>query len=324
MSTIYLMEHGMKVSKDGGRFIITKADGNVVEIPSGYIDCLVVGGNVQLSNSVILELLRNNKSIIYLERDGSILGTLGSGKQKARIYVKQLEAYNHKEARVDIARMVLEEKLKSQRNLLYSYNKRLQDIDIKKAVSKLSGLLKALSKQESVAGLMGVEGLAARTYFECFKIIIGNNSFVWEGRRKHRAPDPINCMLSFAYYLLEKDVRISLAEYGMLTEIGFLHELDYRKDSLVYDIMEPFRAQLADRVVLKAVNLKMFSDEDFIVERGACVFTEQARKRFIALYEESAGSFGEEQKSARKNIAGFIRRLLDMIRRDCEESVTPA
>lgn len=315
MSTIYLLEDGTKISKDGGRFVITKHDGQKTVFPSGYAECIVVLGKVQITYDVIAEILRDNRSIIYLNRDGSILGKLGTQNVQGRVYLTQLEAYNDHESRITLARRIVCEKIKEQKNLLNSYNKRLQSQEIDKTVRKLAALIKLVDKQQNINKLMGIEGLAARTYFECFTIICNQSVFTWSGRKKRPAPDPINCMLSYAYTLLEKDVRIALAEYCLLPEIGFLHSLDFRKDSLVYDLMEPFRPALADRVVLKAINRKQFTEDDFIVNDNRCYFRDEARRKFIQIYEEEAGAFDTDNDDFRTKIKVFIRKMVAELRK---------
>lgn len=315
MSTIYLLEDGTKISKDGGKFIITKHDGQKTEFPSGYAECIVVLGKAQITYDVIVEILRDNRSIIYLNRDGSILGTLGSKDVQGRVYLSQLEAYNNPERRITLARKIVGEKIKEQKNLLNSYNKRLLSQELDKTARKLVALIKLVDKQQNINKLMGIEGLAARTYFECFAIISNKSVFSWNGRKKNPAPDPINCMLSYAYTLLEKDVRIALAEYCLLPEIGFLHNLNFRKDSLVYDLMEPFRPALADRVVLKAINRKQFTEDDFIINDNRCYFSDEARRRFIQIYEEEAGEFDNDNRDFRTKIKEFVRKMVAELRK---------
>ena len=66
---------------------------------------------------------------------------------------------------------------------------------------KVSDRSPAISKAPTIDSLMGSEGSTARTYFEGFgKMILGG--FVFKGRRKHPAPDPVNALLSFGYTLI--------------------------------------------------------------------------------------------------------------------------
>lgn len=312
MCTLYLTEHGSKVSKSGGKFVITKPDKEIVEVPSGYIECILVMGRIQLTTDVITEMLREGKSIVYLNRYGEVVGKTTGLCHETELCLHQLEAYTNGERRFAIARKLVEDKLEAQRSLLRYYNKRLHSDKIAENAANIAELCDMKENGRSVLALMGIEGYAARLYYECFREIIRNEDFVWEGRRKFPAPDPVNSMLSYAYTLLEKDVRVYLAEINnLLLSIGFLHETNFRKDSLVYDLMEPFRAEV-DRYVLKCINLKEYRSEDFSVAEGRCYFSEAARKRFIAGYEEFAGSY--DGTGLRDCIKRYVKDILELIR----------
>ena len=44
---------------------------------------------------------------------------------------------------------------------------------------------------------------------------------------------------------------------GLDPYLGFLHQVDYGRPSLALDLIEPFRHPVADRLVLKLVNLRV-------------------------------------------------------------------
>ena len=57
--------------------------------------------------------------------------------------------------------------------------------------------------------------------------------------------------------------------------------------SLALDLMEEFRAVLADRLALSLVNLKQIEAEDFVkTESGAVVMKDEARKTVLAAWQK--------------------------------------
>lgn len=157
---------------------------------------------------------------------------------------------------------------------------------MEKTITELKSLAKAANNTLNIKKLMGIEGIAAKKYFDAYKILLAKNEIVWQGRNKRPATDPINSMLSFGYSLLEKDVRRAISSVGLNSSIGFLHEIDYRKESLVYDIMEVFRPLIVDRLVLKLTKLGSFTKNDFIYNDNSCLFNDESRKMFIMMYEQ--------------------------------------
>lgn len=294
MSTIYLTEAGMEVTKDGGSIVFTNIDGKRTELPSNYVTALVVMSKVQISHNVMLELLRNDGKVIYLDKYGKVLGKVTNNEGSGRALVNQVEAYRDEAKRLSLAKYIVAKKIDGEIKLLEYINKRIKSEEISKAFKKLKLFKNLVDKQKDEEQLMGIEGMCARIYFGCFSLLIKNNAFSWQGRKKHPAPDPVNALLSYTYALVEKDIRIALADTDLALSVGYLHSLDNRKDSLVYDLLEIFRASVADKFVLRFINLQMAHSEDFVQENGRCFMSKELLKKFIAAYEDYAGDFNKE------------------------------
>lgn len=315
MSDIYLNQHGIEVSKDGGRLTIKSKDGQVKYVPLSYADCLIVTASVQITYAAIMAVLANKGSIIYIDNNGDIAGELGQKMGKSRQLVRQLQCYSDVSKRQEIAADIVKKKILAQRNILSIKNKSLQNSAIKSVIGKLSALAKLAEGSKSIEKLMGIEGVAAKAYFDTFAILLSGSAFKWNGRHKRPATDPVNAMLSFGYSMLEKDVRRAISTAGLASAIGFLHELNYRKDSLVYDLMEIFRPTIIDKLVLRCISLKMFAESDFVISDGKCLFEEDAKKRFIAEYENYVGQDDDDiEMSKRKLIILEAKGLVNKMR----------
>jgi len=96
----------------------------------------------------------------------------------------------------------------------------------------------------------------------------------------------VNCLLSFAYALLAKDCFSAVCTVGFDPYLGFYHAGRYGRPSLALDLMEEFRAVIADSVVLMLVNNRVVTPDDFLVWREACQLTADGRKKFFTTYEQ--------------------------------------
>jgi len=74
----------------------------------------------------------------------------------------------------------------------------------------------------------------------------------------------VNLTLNHAYGVLGGECRTSINTVGLEPSVGFLHETsDYQtKQSLVYDLQEPFR-WIADVTVMEAFESRMLDLPDF-------------------------------------------------------------
>jgi CRISPR-associated protein Cas1 len=154
----------------------------------------------------------------------------------------------------------------------------------------MADLLNRLDRIADPAVLLGTEGQAAALYFAQFhrmlKTPTPGRSFDFKTRNRRPPRDPVNALLSFAYALLVKDCFSALCAVGFDPYLGFYHAGRHGKPSLALDLMEEFRAIIADSVVLTLINNGCLSPKDFLVWREACQLTEDGRKRFFQAYEQ--------------------------------------
>ncbi|MDO4178151.1 MAG: CRISPR-associated endonuclease Cas1 [Phascolarctobacterium sp.] len=312
MTTIYMTEHGVHVNKEGGTIAFKKKDGNATCLPSDYVSVLVVMANVQISHAVIVEVLRNNGRIVYLDKYGKIMGALDNRHVSGRNLLTQLDAYRDADRRLEIAKYILKEKISDEIKFLSYLNKRFKNEEITQVIGKLNIFKNKCDAQTDIASLMGIEGICAKNYFGCFQYIIKHKDFVWTGRKKHPPKDTVNALLSYTYVLVEKDVRAALAETELALDIGYLHAADCRKDSLVYDILELFRAGVADKFVLRCINLRIANAGDFTCEEEGCLMSRVFLKKFVAAYEDYVGDFNDSD-SIRYGILQTVRKIKKMI-----------
>jgi len=141
----------------------------------------------------------------------------------------------------------------------------------------------------SLDELLGIEGNAARRYFSVFGHLISAQSDLPPLTARTRRPptDPLNALLSFAYGLLRGLVHGAAETTGLDPHLGFLHGIRPAKPALVLDLMEEFRAPLADRFVLSLVNRRQITSKDFdALPGGAIHLSEDGRKTVLTAWQE--------------------------------------
>ena len=103
-------------------------------------------------------------------------------------------------------------------------------------------------------------------------------SFDFTTRNRRPPRDPVNALLSFAYALLAKDCFSAACTVGFDPYQGFYHAGRHGRPSLALDLMEEFRAVIADSVVLNLINNGMLTPADFLTWRDACQLTDEGRE----------------------------------------------
>jgi CRISPR-associated protein Cas1 len=106
---------------------------------------------------------------------------------------------------------------------------------------------------------------------------------------QNNASDPFNAALNFGYGFLEAECRMAINAVGLEPAVGFLHDFsDYQtKESLVYDLQEPFR-WLVDLSVIQAFESGTLNLHDFFFtgDDYRYRFEAGAKHRFIGVLRE--------------------------------------
>jgi CRISPR-associated protein Cas1 len=163
-----------------------------------------------------------------------------------------------------------------------------------------SNLTELKSPIRNVEQLMLIEAHAASTYFQAWRGI----PIMWKGTKRHAIPPqwntigvrpsffsgsnrhathPVNSLMNYAYRALESQVLIAIISNGLDPAVGYLHSSRYRKNALVYDLMEPLRPQV-DRSILRFVMTTTFTPKDFLLsQNGKCRLHPQLARRVVEL-----------------------------------------
>lgn len=144
--------------------------------------------------------------------------------------------------------------------------------------------MKELPECDSFDRMRGLEGLAARDYFDCWDELILNQKefFSFSGRNKRPPLDGVNALLSLTYTMLTNDVAAACDAAGLDPYVGINHVLRPGRKSMALDLVEELRPVIADRFVLSLINKKVICEEDFnIKENGAYLLNEKGKKKFF-------------------------------------------
>ena len=108
-----------------------------------------------------------------------------------------------------------------------------------------------------------------------------------EGRLSWGPPaDPPNAVLSYAYTILGGEMTCHLHAIGLDPVIGFFHEPVDRRPALALDLIEPFRAPVADALALDLFSHGQLQPGEHFESRDGGVFLNvDGRKRFHVAFE---------------------------------------
>lgn len=172
---------------------------------------------------------------------------------------------------------------------LRDHGERIDAERFRHAIDILKEQLPRAAAETDLDELRGIEGVAAKAYFDVFDDMLLRNKevFFFHGRTRRPPLDRVNAMLSFAYALLASDCASALESVGLDAYVGLMHRDRPGRRSLALDLMEELRPCVADRFVLTLVNNRRVEPSDFEESAsGAVMLTDSARKTFLKAWQE--------------------------------------
>jgi CRISPR-associated protein Cas1 len=297
-AVLYLQEPGSHVGKRSEHLIVRKDGQELNRIPLHAVRQVVVTSGVQISTQALETLASNGIPVAFVTGYGRFIATLAPAPAKnVSLREAQFRRFADPGEALALAREVVRAKLTNQRTLLMRCLRSRPDDDEdasrgsdEPAARGLADLLARLDRAASVETLLGLEGQGAALYFGEFNRFLKaqppGRGFDFQSRNRRPPRDPVNALLSFAYAMLVKDCFSALCIVGFDPYRGFFHVGRHGRPSLALDLMEEFRAVIADSVVLTLINNRVVDPGDFVTWREACQLTEEGRKKFFAAYEQ--------------------------------------
>lgn len=280
---LYVVEQGASIGKDGERLMVRPRGSDPIPVRLIDVSHVAIYGNVQISAQAIRSLAEEEIPIFHHTFGGWLAAiTTGLGHKNVELRSRQHRLADDQVASLRFARTIVSAKVRNQRVLL----RRNARHDVARALDELGRLAAAATRAESTDLLLGIEGLAARTYFGSFgQLLRRAPGFQFEFRNRRPPTDPVNALLSFLYSLLVKECLAALLSAGLDPYRGFYHRLRYGRPSLALDLAEEFRPIVADSVVLSMLNNRMLDESAFIQRGPACSLTTAGRRSVINAFE---------------------------------------
>jgi|Deesub1362A_J573_1020465.scaffolds.fasta_scaffold00838_2 CRISPR-associated protein Cas1 len=287
---------GKSIGIDQGQVVVKERKGKTM---SAVYRCLpselrqvVITGKGSISTEAMRVLAQHGVDIVLLDGRGRVIAhILPPEMRTVSTRREQYKAYENEKG-AQLAKEFVLAKLKNQSAVLLTLAKTRKDTspeiasylksareEVKMAQQMVEQIV-PISLDEQRDKLMGIEGMAGSVYWDVISRVVPEE-FGFFGRSGRYAQDPVNAMLNYGYGLLEGECWRAVYYAGLDPYGGFLHVDRPGRASMVFDLMEEFRAQIVDKSVLKLINLSMVDVDDFTIEDGVCRIGDKTRRILI-------------------------------------------
>ena len=283
---LYVTEPGSTVGVSGGRFEVTHKAERIRSVRMIDVSQVCAYGNVQVTTQALRECFAREIPLCYFSTGGWLQG-IAEGLPSKHVELRRKQVVMAAQGGLAVARMFIAGKIRNSRTFLRR-NGRPAPPEVLESLARLA---ESAAGAESAATLLGLEGAAARLYFQALptmlrpEIAMPGQPFAFDGRNRRPPTDPVNCLLSYVYALLVKDLVATTWAVGMDPYLGLFHRPRFGRPALALDLAEEFRPLVADSVVVNLINNGEIRPSHFVIRAGGVSLTPDGRRTVLASYE---------------------------------------
>ena len=292
LNTLFVTTQDTWLSKDGECVELRLEGKTLGKIPIHTLQSIACFGRISCSQYLLEHCAKLGVTVTWFTEYGRFMAAM-HGPTTGNVLLRraQYRLSDSPQQSAELARFFTIGKIANCRTLILRQARSTEDPMLTEAAEILGRCLRRLEKGQTLDVVRGIEGDAARCYFRVFDLFIRREArdegLYFDVRSKRPPLNEVNCLLSFFYTLLAHDVRSALEGVGLDPAVGFLHRERPGRPSLALDMMEEFRAYLADRLTLTLINRQQIRTTDFVhMETGAVVMKEKTRKNILTVWQE--------------------------------------
>jgi len=231
------------------------------EIPAEKIDTIIVTANALVSTQAVALCLEKNIQLVLANWAGKPFGRFWASTP-GRATEHRRKQYLHQNTLLafKISKDIVTCKLRSQKKFLTDLknNRKTSNETLNNAITSITKSLQNLTHLKYTPSfkqtLLGIEGFAAAEYFSALSSILPKK-YAFKERSRQPAQDKFNAVLNYIYGITYSSVEKIVILSGLDPNAGLYHADSYGKPTLVFDIIELFRAKV-DRIAVKLFTKK--------------------------------------------------------------------
>ncbi len=265
---------------------------------------VITGQGVSLSSNLVSFCMSQKIPIDFFDYQGKHLGSIITAKYlQNTLWSKQGRATQT--LKNEIALGIISGKIRNQFALIKYFNKyhkriypnlQAKFLMIRQEAETFNSWRKTVSttSDDFMHKLIGHESQMAIRYWDYIRELISDDNVDFTQREHHGAKDLVNSMLNYGYAILYVRVWQALLAAKLNPFDSIIHVRQEGKPTLAYDMVEIFRSQVVDRMVISLIQ----KGQDIEVRNG--LLTDTSRQLLAKSVMERLARYeryhGEEMK----------------------------
>lgn len=272
LRVLYVLEPGRRLSVRNQAFTVVQpgltGPQELIAIPPARVDRIEIGPACAADDEALRQALATDTVGHFVNGYGETIGLLAPpSTEHAALHLAQARTVMAEDSRVDLARRIVDGRLRNQRALLHRLNRKPQNTTVIERLTRLNKMIRRLSVVGDVPALLGHEGAATALYWPALVLLVrpGWAMARRDGFKRQRRPaaDAFNVVLNYLAALLARDLSVLTGRHGLHPGFGALHSAADGEYACIYDLMEEFRAPLAEGLAVYLFNNRVVQEEMF-------------------------------------------------------------
>lgn len=284
----------------------------LIALPCHSIERIDLGPDADAEPQALRQAAAEGICVQFVDGSGETQALLAAPpRHRGGLHLDQARVVLEPERRLALARRLVAGRIHNQRALLRRLSKPPRETTLDDALVHLNRAYRQTQKPDlDVSGLLGIEGHAAALYWPALGHMLKHG---WSLPKRIRRPptDPVNVCLSLTAAMLTRDVQALVLRCGLHPGFGVLHGSRDGHMGCVFDLVEEFRAPLAEGLCVYLFNNRILKQADFLpgtAPQRPVNLSGDARRSIIRTYEQW---LDRPVKSPRNNRPVVWRRLME-------------
>lgn len=242
---------------------------------AGMIDRIDVFPGTDISSDALRLAAKTGVPVFLVDgHGGHVAAMLPETELRSRLHLAQAQiALDGSGSGLALARRFVAGRIWNERRLLQRLAGRSSiktgDVDenFDAVIDQLDHLRRKAELDPSIRdldSLRGTEASAGRLYWPALSRLLKRGFAEKHFRRSRKPPlSPFNALLNWTTHLLQRDLEVLCVRRGLHPGFGILHSVEDRKSSCVFDLIEEFRAPVAEALAAQMLSTGAIGTQHF-------------------------------------------------------------
>jgi CRISP-associated protein Cas1 len=286
LAPLYVLQPGRRLVVENEGFAVFGEGRRIMGIPANRLGRIDLGADVEADDRALRLAAVHRIPVHLLNAAGMPEAVVMPGvSADAPLHLAQARLALDPALALEHCRILVVGRIRNAHAQLKRLNRRRKLDPVEQACSRMGMARRRALHAASMDVARGFEGESAAQYWPALGACLEHGWTLKLRQRGNDKTDAVNAVLDWTASLLARDCRAAVLRSGLHPGFGVLHAARDGRDSCVFDLIEEFRAPLAEALTVTLFNNRVLDAKDFVLRDGEMRITGAGGPALIKAYE---------------------------------------